>query len=465
MKFKELLLRRRTLMMALLLLLVGAMGLWGPLSKPSISADEKGGNPPKEKVRPITVSLAPVQLADIPVIQQAIGNVEALESVSIQPQISGQLTKIHFTQGAFVQKGQLLFELDARLQAATLSQLEALLSRSQALVRQAKANLTKATTLTAVAEANLKRDLAQKEFVALELARNKQLLDKDYLALQQYQLQQNNLQGAEATLVADRAALVNAKAQVQAEQAALQTAVASVNADLASLAAARVQLGFSKIYAPLSGKTGPILINAGNNVMANSSTLVNIKRLSPILVSFAVPEKELGPFQAALRSQGVPVTAEIKGEKPFQEVGRLNFVDNQVNKATGMVTLKASFDNRDGRLWPGLFVPVSARLGVQNQVLTVPAAAVQKGPTGDFVYLFVQERAQLVEVKVGRISLGTAVITQGLKSGQRVIVTGLQALSPDAPVKLAGKKPGPNTGKTADGTSDAKQSPNAGHKR
>jgi len=446
MKLKELLLRRRTLMIALLLLLVGALAVWGPLSKPGISAGDKGGDPKKDKVRPVTVSLAPALLADIPLIQQAIGNVEALENVSIQPQISGQLTKIHFSQGAFVHKGQLLFELDSRLQAANLSQLEAMLARSQALVRQAKANLTKASTLTAVAEANLKRDMAQKEFASLELARNKQLLEKDYLALQQYQLQQNSLQAAEATLVADRAALVNAKAQVQAEQAALQTAMASVNADLASLASARVQLGFSKIYAPLSGKTGPILINVGNNVVANNSVLVNIKRLSPILVSFAVPEKELGPFQAALRSQGVPVTAEIKGEKSVQEEGRLSFVDNQVNKATGMVTLKATFDNRDGHLWPGLFVPVSARLGVQNQVLTIPAAAVQKGPSGDFVYLFVQGKAHMQAVKVARISLGTAVISQGLKPGQKVIVTGLQALSPDAPVKLAGQKPAPNAG-------------------
>lgn len=448
MKLNELLLRRRTLMIALLLILVGALAVWGPLSKPGISAGDKGGDPKKEKVRPVTVSLAPVQLADIPLIQQAIGNVEALENVSIQPQISGQITKIHFSQGAFVHKGQLLFELDSRLQAANLAQLEAMLSRSQAMVRQAKANLTKASTLTAVAEANLKRDLAQKEFAALELARNKQLLDKDYLALQQFQIQQNSLQAAEATLVADRAALVNAKAQVQAEHAALQTAMASVNADLASLASARVQLGFSKIYAPLSGKTGPILINAGNNVVANNSVLVNIKRLSPILVSFSVPEKELGPFQAALRSQGVPVTAEVKvnGEKNLQEEGRLSFVDNQVNKATGMVTLKATFDNRDGRLWPGLFVPVSARLGVQNQVLTVPAAAVQKGPNGDFVYLFAQNKARMQAVKVARISLGTAVISQGLKPGQKVIVTGLQALSPDAPVKLAGQKPKQNAG-------------------
>lgn len=439
--FKKMLLRPRSLMIVLLLLLVGAMAVWGPLSKPGISAGEKAGGEKKDKVRPVTVRLAPVQVADLPIVHAAIGNVEALESVSIQPQISGQITRVHFSQGAFVSQGQLLFELDARLQKANLAQLEALLARSQAQVRQAKANLTKASTLTAVAEANLKRDLAQKEFAALELARNKQLLDKDYLALQQYQMQQNTLQASEAALVADRAAVVNARAQVMAEQAALQTAMAAVNADLASLAAARVQLGFSKIYAPLSGKTGPILINAGNTVIANNSVLVNIKRLSPILVSFSVPEKELGVFQAALRSQGVPVSAEVKGKQPYTTEGRLSFVDNQVNKNTGMVTLKATFDNRDGRLWPGLFVPVQARLGVQKQVLTVPATAVQKGPNGDFVFLFDQGKARMKPVKVERIALGTAVISQGLKPNQKVIVTGLQALAPDMPVKLAGQKP------------------------
>jgi membrane fusion protein, multidrug efflux system len=443
MKLNTLFSFRRLLPLGLLLLVL--VGLYFVLP-PSKNRAQSAEPAPKAKNKAVVVTTAKVQLAPVPITVEAIGNVEALESVSVQPQISGLLKKVFFSQGAFVHKGQLLFEIDSRLQSASIALIEAQIARSQATIRQAKANLAKSSTLIVVAEANLKRDQAQQKFAALEVERYKQLLDKSYVALEQYQMYQNTLISAEATLVADQAAIANARAQVQAEQAALQTALSSLKADQASLASARIQMGFSKIYAPISGKTGPILINAGNNVQANNSALVNIKRLSPIAVSFSVPEKHLADFQKAFRQTGVPVKARLKGDSAVIGLGRLVFVDNTINKNNGTVVLKASFENADADLWPGLYVNISAELGIQKNALKIPATAIQKGPQGDFVYTVVKQKAQLKPVVVDRIVQGTAIIAQGLKAEQEVIVTGQMALAPGASVKIEGQESAKKTG-------------------
>ncbi|HEY9840430.1 MAG TPA: efflux RND transporter periplasmic adaptor subunit [Candidatus Obscuribacterales bacterium] len=406
---------------------------------------EAAGTGEKKKAGATRVTTAKAVLADLPIKVDAIGNVEALESVSVQPQISGQLRQVHFTQGAYVHQGQLLFELDARLQTAAVTQTGALLARDRAAIQQARANLARSSTQTTVAEANLKRDRAQLKFAATEVARYKKLLEKGYVALEEVEKFQNTLNAAEATLVADQAAVVNARAQVQADQAALQTALLNLNANQAGVATAKIQLGFTRIFAPISGKTGPLLINAGNNVQANSSILVNIKKLSPIFVSFSAPEKLLPAFQHALATTGVAVTVdphavEAKAgadAKVHQQTGQLVFIDNTVNKNNGTVFLKARFGNGDGGLWPGQFVKLTAQLGIQRQVLSIPAAAVQKGPTGDFVYVIRKQKAQTQAVTVDRISQGTAVILKGLHRNQEVIVTGQQALTPDMPVQVA----------------------------
>lgn len=433
--------RRKRLLLGLLLLLLLGGGLWfkfRPTPPGAASGGEAGGGR-GGRSRAVPVSVAKAGLADLPITVTAIGNVEALETVSIQPQISGRLLRVHFAQGDYVKQGQLLFELDPRIQQAAVDQGISQAARSRSTINQAKATIVRSGTQIAVAEANLRRDQAQQAFAGRELERNRSLLAKGYVSLEQFEQFQNTLTTAEAAVTADQAAVTNARAQVAADRAALQTAISAANADQAVLASARVQLSFTRIYAPISGKTGPLLINAGNNVQANNSNLVNIRRLSPIAVSFTVPEKQLSDFQAAQRRGQVPVTARLSGDRPYSQTGRLIFIDNTVNKANGTIQLKASFDNPGGQLWPGQFVDVSAETGRQNRVLTIPAVAVQKGPDGDYVFVIEANKARMQPVSVARISDGKAVITQGLKAGQTVVTEGQLNLTPGSAVDIGGK--------------------------
>lgn len=414
-----------------------------------------GGGRGGGRNRAVPVNTAKVTLTDLPITVSAIGNVEALETVSIQPQISGRLWHVHFTQGAYVKQGQLLFEIDPRIQQATVAQGISTAARSRSAINQAKANIVRSGTQISVAEANLKRDQAQMAFAAKEVSRNKTLLDKGYIALEQFEQTQNTLTTAETAVSADQAAVINARAQVEADRAALQTAIQAANADQAALEASRVQLSFTKIYSPISGKTGPLLINAGNNVQANTSTLVNIKRLSPIAVTFTVPEKQLHDFQASMQRGRVPVTATLQGDKPYSQTGQLIFIDNMVNKSNGTVQLKASFDNPAGRLWPGQFVNISAEIGHQTKVMSVPAIAVQKGPDGDYVFVVKDKKAQMQPVTVDRIINGLAVISKGLSAGQIVVTEGQLNLSPGSAVDMSDGKgkngPGGQGGKSGAG--------------
>lgn len=401
----------------------------------SAQTEKPGGG---RNVRAALVKTSPVLVSNLPITLDAIGNVEALETVSVQSQMTGQLKRVYFTQGDYVKQGQLLFDIDARLQGASVNQMNSLVARSKANIQQARAALARSSTQIAVAEANLKRDLAQRDFVAAETARSKSLLDKKYVSPEEYDQAKTNLTTANATIEAARAALVNARAQVEADKAALQTAISSANADQASLEAARIELGFTKIYAPISGKTGPLLINAGNSVQANASVLVNIKKISPIFVDFSVPEKHLKAFQQAMPNK-LSVTAKLQGESQTH-TGQLVFIDNAVNKSTGTVLLKSRFLNEGGQLWPGQFVNVTVQLGIQQKALSIPAPALQKGPEGDFVYTVVDGKAQVQPVVVERIADGRAVIAKGLSVGQAVVIEGQLGLAPDAPVEVAGGK-------------------------
>lgn len=429
---------RPLLTLGLILLLSG--GLYFKLQ--STGAAKAAGKGPKHgKSRPVPVSVAPVTRSDLPIKVSAIGNVEALESVSIQPQISGRLKRVYFSEGAQVRKGQLLFEIDPRIQTATVAQSQSELARGRSGINQAKANLAKAQTQIAVAKANLKRDQGQLDFANRELSRNQTLRDKHLIPQEELEQSQNAQVAAAAAVTADEAALRNVQAQIEADKAALQTATAGVNANQAALDAARVQLSFTKIYAPITGKTGPLLIHAGNTVQANSSTLVNIRQLSPLSVAFTIPEKLLSRFQRAQQSGQVPVTAIGHGAQAEPQQGQLSFIDNTVNKNTGTVLLKARFANLQRQLWPGQYVDVSVQLGLQKQALSIPAAAIQTGPDGDFVYVVQEQKAQLKPVQVDRIEDGVAVIAKGLQVHQQVVVAGQLNLAPNSPVLLKDQAP------------------------
>ncbi len=406
------------------------------------STDGKGG----KKKMAISVTTTTVSLADVPISLSAIGNVEALETVSIQPQITGQLKSVFFKQGQFVKKGQLLFEIDPRLQGQTVAQTAALASRSRAQIRESRANVQKSSAQIAAAEANLKRDQAQLNFAQVQEERYKNLLAKNYVTREQYEQLKTTLATAQATIAADQAALANTRAQVLSDTAAIQTSVSSASADQATLESARIQLGFTRIYSPIDGKTGPLLITQGNNLMANTSTLVTIQRFSPILIGFSIPEKNLLDVQKAM-AQGrngsgkpVPVIATVQDTKPFRQRGVLMFIDNTVNASNGTVRLKSQFPNAEHLLFPGRFVNIELDLGVQHNAVVIPASAVQSGQDGDYVYVIEAQKAQMRKITVDRIVADRAIIAKGLAPGDVVVKDGQLRLSPGIAVKLAGHR-------------------------
>lgn len=418
---------KRILLGVVLILVLGSFLL--------LSSQNKGNPKDKRGDEPVIVSTSPVQVKDMSIELQAIGNVEASETVSIQSQVEGQLRRVHFKQGDFVKAGQLLFEIDPRLQRETVSQAKALLSRSQATIQQSRSNVAQASAQVDLAEANLQRDIAQMELAQAQESRYRGLLEQKFVTREQYEQMRTALATTQAAVEAGRAALANAKAQVQTNQASVNTSIASAYADQATLDSARIQLGFTRIYAPISGKTGPLLVNAGNTVQANMTPLISIGRLEPVFVAFSIPEKDLPSVQNAMRHGPVTTLAVVNGESQQTLTGRLFFIDNNVDPSSGTVRLKAEFSNQGQLLWPGRYTDVILRLGKQTNVMVIPASAIQQGQDGDFVYVVENKRALVKPVVVERIVQGQAVIHRGLRPEDIVVIDGQLRLAPDMPVK------------------------------
>ncbi len=338
----------------------------------------KGG--PRAEVVPVRA--ATVAEKSIPLTTRAIGNVEAFSTVVIRALVSGELVKIHFRQGAEVHKGDLLFTIDPRpLQAA---------------LDQAVGTLAKDTSQLANAR-------------ALE-NRYKKLFEEG----------------------------IASKEDLDQYRTSADTSAGVVAADQAAVENARVQLSYATIRSPITGMAGNLLVYEGNLVKANDTTpLVTITQATPIYVTFAVPEGELGKVNRARAAGPVRVEAALPSDESHAAAGVLSFVDNAVDSTTGTIRLKATFDNPDRRLWPGQFVKVTVTTGVEPNALVVPAQAVQTGQDGPYVYvvkadLTVEPRA----VRPGPSADGVVVIAKGLAAGERVVTDGQLRLFPGAKVEL-----------------------------
>ena len=342
-------------------LLLGMTALAGTTALAACSKSETPGAKAEGRVPGVAVVVAPVTARDVPVRVRAIGNVQASATVSVLAQIGGEITKIHFKEGQDVATGDLLFTIDPRTFEAALQQARAQLAQHQAQITQA--------------EANLARDKAQHDNAVVEEDRYRRLVDGGMIAREQYdQIRTNELSLA---------------ATIKAGQAAVETARAVVRADEAAVENMRLQLAYTEIRAPFDGRTGNLLIHQGNVVKANDvgNPLVVINRIHPIYVTFAVPEQELERIKryraiGALRVEAVP-----SGAVPRPVRGDLSFVNNAVDTATGMIQLKASFDNTDNALWPGQFADVVLTLTTETGALVVPSQAIQTGQQGAYVFV------------------------------------------------------------------------------
>jgi multidrug efflux system membrane fusion protein len=335
--------------------------------------------PPRPSV-PVTV--APVQQRSVPYEISAIGSVTPIQTVAVRSQVTGTLTHVGFQEGDEVQKGQILFQIDARPFQAALDQ----------------------------ALANLAKDQAQLVNARQQVTRYEQLVQGNLATQEQFdQLKAN----ADATH-------------------------AAVTADSAGLVTSRLNLEYCTIRAQIGGRTGNLLIREGNLVQANGgSPLVVINQLRPIAVSFSVPQQYLDDIQRFSAGHVLNVRIKPANDSTATLTGHMSFLNNQVDTTTGTIQLKATFDNADKKLWPGEFVAVSLVLNVEKDALTIPAQAVMTGQAGTYVYVLNPDQtARTQSVTVGRASNDFVVITQGLAAGQRVVTDGQLRLVPGARVEI-----------------------------
>jgi multidrug efflux system membrane fusion protein len=332
------------------------------------------GEPP-----PAPVTVVTVATKTVPVRVRTIGTVKTAASVAIRPRVGGELTGVFFKEGDFVKADQKLFTIDPR--------------PYKAVVEQAKANKAKSLTLLKGAEVNLKR---------AEDARTSGV-------------------GAPTEYDAALTAVAAAKATVEADQVAIDTA--------------EIQASFTTIRSPIHGRAGELLVDRGNLVDANGVTpLVVINQVSPIHVTFTLPEQQLPVVLAARRLGPLKVEADPRTGGPLA-TGVLAFVDNTADPLTGTITFKAEFKNSDERLWPGVFVDVILTLGERPDSAVVPSAALQSGQKGQYVYVVTAEKmAEVRPVTVAFEAGGEAVIASGLRAGEVVVVEGQLRLAPGVKV-------------------------------
>jgi len=330
----------------------------------------------------VPVTIGKVVQKTVPVQLRAIGNVEAYSTVSVKAQVGGELSRIHFREGQDVKKGDILFTIDPRLFEVALKQ----------------------------AEANLARDTAQLENARVEVRRYGELVSKGYVAQQQFDQVQTNAAALEATVLADKAAVENA----------------------------RLQLSYCFIHSPIYGRTGSLLAHQGDMIKANADNpMLVIHQIQPIYVNFSVPEQNLQEIKKYMAIARLKVEAIMPNDerKPLQ--GILTFVDNAVDTSTGTIKIKGTFENKEKKLWPGLFVNVILTLTTQPDAVVVPSQAIQTGQEG--LYVFVVKSDLTVEsrpVVIRRNLDGEVVIEKGLAPGEQVVTDGQLRLVPGTKVEI-----------------------------
>jgi membrane fusion protein, multidrug efflux system len=359
------------------------------------------------------VRAVPAVASDVPLDVSAVGNVEAIASVDVKSRVAGQVLRVDFEEGQYVRQGQLLFEIDPEPLQRQIAELQAELVKDTALEQQARANVAKDEAMLKQTSAAAKR--------GLELSR-----EGIFSREQTEQIVATN----DSTL-----------ASLDADKAAVESAVASMKADRAKLAQTELQLTYTKITAPISARAGAISVKAGNLIKDNDAVLVTLLQISPIYVSFGVPEQLLPEVQKYNAGQPLQVQAAAGGDKWV--IGKLRFIDNSVDTTTGTIKLKAEFPNSERVLWPGQFVNVQARLTLEHNRILVPSRTVQTGPQGKYVWVMntADSTVAMRPVQVLRNfqsphAIEQAVIGSGLQPGEMVISEGQMRLMPGAKVRV-----------------------------
>ncbi|MCU1291373.1 MAG: efflux transporter periplasmic adaptor subunit [Bryobacterales bacterium] len=351
--------------------------------------------------------------SDVPLEVNAVGNVEAVASVEVKSRVAGQVLRVNFGEGQDIKAGQLLFEIDGEPLRRQIAELEANIAKDEAQEKQFRANVI--------------RDEAQLKQVRTAADRAVSLAKDGIFSKEQTEQSVATADTAQAALDADRAAV--------------EGALAASKADHARLEGTKLQLSYTQITAPISGRAGAISIKAGNLVKDNDATLVTILQMSPIYVSFGVPEQFLPQVRQYNGERRLQVEASAADQR--SEIGKLEFIDSSVDAATGTIKLKAVFPNRGRQLWPGQFVNVKARLNLEHGRIVVPSRTLQTGPQGKYVWVMnpsdhsvAMRPVDVLRLYQGPKNLEEAVVGKGLSAGEMVISEGQMRLMPGAKVRL-----------------------------
>jgi len=331
----------------------------------------------------VPVTVAQVEQKSVPLEIDAIGTVIAATTVAVRAQITGEMTAVHFKEGEDVTQGQPLVSLDKRPLEAALQQ----------------------------AQAALERDIAQANNARAQSARYRDLQQRGIATKEQVDQMTTQAAALDATVASDRAVVENAK----------------------------VQLEYATIDAPISGRTGLLQVHPGNLVRANDTTpIVTINRITPVYVSFAIPEAQLPELKRFMARGALTVRAQAPDENT-PSLGRINFVDNSVDVTTGTIKVKGTFPNEDRRLWPGQFVNATVTLTKDPNAIVVPSPAVQVGQQGQYVFVVKPDQTvELRPVTVARTAGDQTVIKDGVKAGETVVTDGHLRLVPGSRISVKG---------------------------
>lgn len=329
---------------------------------------------------PVPVEVSAAEIRSMPVEMKAIGTVEPIASVQLKSKVAGEILKVHFADGAQIKAGEPLFSIDPRAFQAALDRAKANLEIAEATASNATEQAQRYTTL-------IQRGVASKEQTSQFLSNAKSL-----------------------------------KAELAARQA--------------DITEAQLSLDWTEVAAPINGRAGAALLKPGNIVQANTDTLAVINQMQPIYVTFSLPENTLAEVREWMAKNKPVVTAYDPDNGRLLGTGSLDFIDNAVDRATGMVAFKATFPNEKETLWPGQFVDVTLELAVQPQALVVPSTAVMEGQQGSQVFVVAGDTVSLRKVKVERTSGNLSIIRKGLEPGELVVTVGQLRLNPGSRVEI-----------------------------
>lgn len=353
--------------------------------------------PPPPASVAVPVAVAAAQQRDVDIVQTGLGTVQAFNTVTVRPQVNGQIIKIAFDEGQDVKAGDLLAVIDPRPYQAALAQAQAQLAKDQAQLTAAKLDLQRY------------QSLAQRNF--------------------------------------------GTKQSVDTQQSTVGQLTAAIDGDQAAIDTANINLGFTQIKAPIGGRTGMRQIDVGNVVhTTDTGGIVVITQIQPITVLFTLPESFLPEINKQQSLAALRVEAWREDSSVKLAEGKLTLIDNQIDQNTGTIKLKATFENTEHQLWPGQFVEAHLRLKVQHNGITVPAQAIQRGPNGTVMWVVkADDTVELRPVKIGQTLNDVALVESGLQAGERVVTDGQYRLRRGAKITVAGPNK-PADGKPAAGT-------------